>query len=1185
MGLREPSQLDHGALARNATPPLGLGGALFALGTVVAVLGGILWSVLGAPPLASRRLSVFGGSLVLSDVRPLSVIDVTTATVEVRLEGVDTLVGASDYATVQPVAVQGGTVLVNKLTGSFNFLGADNYVTDPHAPGVGLGSLSKATGAAGIAAGADAYIIRSAPTSTVSLVGSQTVSAALAAQSKLASPRARVSPIGFATLPGRAVLSSSARAVQGVQLWQLAESGGGCQLYQLVPDRSAPEGISVHIRATFPRQTCRGLSVESAANFVAVASPGWVTVLDPAPQPSVDVPAAGHSGVGTLSNASFELKVASPTSGRTSRSVRTSFTDATTSTVAVTGAVNEAWFLARGGSGWSLYGVSRSGTLVGPKPLSGFHATSDPAPPVLSAGYLYTIDRTQIGRPALWQIRTSDALMSPVAGTNDYPLYSSAEAKNTFTDAEVLGDGPRVVFNNPQNLEAVVVFTDKSRPPAVVDKADSVTVSAQGPAVLTATPSPGGPVTKSTAGKQPGSPKQNGNPGAPDTTSATTVPAPSKTALPLPVVSPLSRKVVCATTSQQPHVPQITAVTPSSEDVLVAWSYQLLQETDCEPQSWTVQVEALGGAPQPAPSIQRVTGEQEYLFSGLRPATSYVVSVTAYINSLSTTSNSLEFTTLDRGPDAPLSVSAVADSNGDWVVSWVPCTEAANPHCVVPADSWSVLGSACGGTVVTSPPQVVVSGDKDTVVIPSEKLGLLGDAFSFSVQGELSSGLVGRSTADGTCTRSWADPTASDISLTSAGAAHGSSLSAQLQVDVTGDPTAAFGTAPSQADFIYKVGNDTVGPTNETSVTVPGLSLGTPYVATVTVYPSGHPNASVTVSGSAFQINLPWPSDLQPDLEVQAAVESNPNKGIVTVGFPADLPAVPLTAVAGVLSCSDVSLDEPPTPIIADRVQFPVDLVDLGGACKISFNLADTSGTNPYGIDSPLLTASFEIGSQPSYSFAVTAAETCQDPGTCGQLPGSAWQVVVSSNGPQPLAGGAWTVSTATQGAPPALPAPSGTTGKGGQTSPGFNDPCAASKMLGAPSFPVTIELPQTCPNGNDVTVTVSYRYLGQEVQVEAGTPATPPPSGPTSTPTSTGSGSTTTTSTGSGSTTTTSTGSGSTTTSTGSGSTTTTTTGSGSTTTTTSTGSGSTTTTGSMPTTTSTTQPPLAPARHSSAQ
>jgi hypothetical protein len=393
----------------------------------------------------------------------------------------------------------------------------------------------------------------------------------------------------------------------------------------MLPDSSAPAGLAVHVRATFHDEGCSGMSVESAANFVAVASPGWVTVLDPAPKPGIDVPVAGPSGSATPTKAISALGGKASASGQPPRMIRTSFTDSVTRTVAVTGAVDEVWFLAGNGSGWALYGIAGSGTLAGPEPLSGFHVGADPATPVLSGGYIYTMDRSQIGRPTLWQIGTSDAAMNPVTGTDGYPLYSGAEAKNTFTDAEVVGDGPTVVFNNPQNLEAVVVFTDKSRPPVRVDKADAVTVSAQGPAVLTASPSSASSHPKSNAGQHSGNSQHTTKPNNPNSAAPTTVPATRPAPPPLPVLNPLSAKVVCATTFQQPHVPTITSVSPSPQAVVVSWSYQLLQETDCEPQTWTVHVEALDGATQPDPALQRVTGEQRYLFSGLRPATSYVV--------------------------------------------------------------------------------------------------------------------------------------------------------------------------------------------------------------------------------------------------------------------------------------------------------------------------------------------------------------------------------------------------------------------------------------------------------------------------------------------------------------------------------------------------------------------------------
>ena len=74
--------------------------------------------------------------------------------------------------------------------------------------------------------------------------------------------------------------------------------------------------------------------------------------------------------------------------------------------------------------------------------------------------------------------------MIPVAGQPTYPAASAAE-KASFQGAQVVVAGPRVVFNNPGSLLAVVVFTDGSHAPVIVDKRSAVVVSATGPAVST----------------------------------------------------------------------------------------------------------------------------------------------------------------------------------------------------------------------------------------------------------------------------------------------------------------------------------------------------------------------------------------------------------------------------------------------------------------------------------------------------------------------------------------------------------------------------------------------------------------------------------------------------------------------------------------------------------------------------
>ena len=114
-------------------------GALGAVTGVVAcvvVVGGLMWSAATGQAPASRHPTIFGGSLVLDDYRPLTVIDLATGAVTVQLEGVYAQVGASTYADVEAVPTSAGTMLVNRATGAFNMLGQDNYVLGPPTNGI-----------------------------------------------------------------------------------------------------------------------------------------------------------------------------------------------------------------------------------------------------------------------------------------------------------------------------------------------------------------------------------------------------------------------------------------------------------------------------------------------------------------------------------------------------------------------------------------------------------------------------------------------------------------------------------------------------------------------------------------------------------------------------------------------------------------------------------------------------------------------------------------------------------------------------------------------------------------------------------------------------------------------------------------------------------------------------------------
>jgi hypothetical protein len=944
------------------------------------------------------------------------VIDVATGKVTVRLQGIDAQVGARAYGEVQAVPVSVGTMLVDRLTGTFNLLGRNNYVVDAAGPGVGLGNLSGSTGAEAVPAGAAAYIVRNAPRSTVSLVDESTVRAGEKLETGLLRQPGAVTPKGFAALEGPVPARPGAAVVEPLtgDLWLLVGRGTGCDLVQLHPTPDLHQGLASSTRSSFS-VSCDRIAVEAVRGTVAVAMPGRFLVF------TGRRPPAGRS-------------VPFPADSKA------------ISFLPVMGTADELWFLYDSDSGWSVVGLEPSGKAFAPATLARLGAAARPATPVISGGNLYTLDQAAPGQPELWRIFPRSGAMLPVQGEPAYPARGPTE-KASFDGAQMIVDGPRVVFNNPGSLLAVVVFTDGSHPPVVVDKSAAVAVSATGPADL------------GIASQPPGS-----------STSPTTVAGGQVT-----VVQPVSKQVTCATTTQKPYAPQITSVSVSSSTALVAWSYELLDQTDCEPDSWSVKVTALGGAHQPDQPVQVVNGQNQLLFTGLRPATTYQAVVTAYINNQSTPSVPATFTTAARGPDAPTAVSTVSDGNGNWVVSWTPCTAS---DCFVAADNWNIIGAACGSSYVGQPPTVQVPGNQTSVVINADAIGLLGDSLTFTVQGSLASGLLGGAASDHQCTEAWRAPDRNFISVSGSGEQTGQTITATLRVSTSEPAVEAFGSSSTQ--FVYQVGGSTVGPTTATAVTVAGLAAGQTYVPSVVVYPTAHPQSSVTVTGQPFSKNLSWPSDLS--VSVQPSVDAtDPNRGNLEVQF-ANVPPGPMSA-SGVYVCGSTQGPQFKGALTGGVLNVSMDLVSMGGSCHLTASLSDQDSA-VYGRPSDPLSAAFTIGTQPAYSFSASIPQACQQSFCLPQQ----IEIQYTSNGSLQR-GGNWQVSTKSQGA----------------VSGGLADPCASSVALPTPpAFPYTLALPAGCVDPRQVDVTVSWMYLGVTSADDLGAPTGKPAPPPTTTTTTT---------------------------------------------------------------------------------
>ena len=1003
-------------------PGFGRAGALIGVLSLLLVIGGLLFAAVAASIPPAEHPTLFGGSLVLEDQRPLTVIDLATGHVTIRLQGVYTEVGATGYGEVEAVALDSGTLLVDRKTGTFNLLAKDDYLLDTSGPGVGLGPLAGSTGAGAFAAGTSAYIVRYAPRSTVSLIDASTVreGARLESQaSKSSAPIGQVvTPRGYAELSGPVADRPGSAAVNNAtgDLWVLAGGGIRCTLVQLHPLATAHTGLVATTRASFP-YPCARVAIGATGDAIGVASPGRLSLFATGARPSKVEPLAGTSRVSQF--------------------------------VPVSGSSEGFRFLARSPAGWLLTGsVGPAGPALRPAPLRRLGQSAAPASPVMSRGSIYTLDQAAAGQPALWQVDATSGTMSRVAGEPSYPARGPTE-KASFEGAQVLAEGPRVVFNNPGSLLAVVVFTDGSARPLVVDKSEAVTVSATGPADLNLSP----PVTA---------------PGSQATGSAG-----SKT---VPAVQPVSQQVTCATTKQKPYAPDINSVTPSSGSALISWSYQLLDQTDCEPDSWSVKVTALSSPHQPDNPVQLVNGQDQLMFTGLRPATTYEATVTAYINSQSTASPPATFTTAARGPDAPTSVTTTSDGKGDWVVSWAPCTAS---DCYVPADVWNVTGSACGTAYVGQPPAVEVPGAQNSVTIDADSLGLLGDSLSFSVQGSLTSGLTGDPTPDRSCTQAWRPPDPSLIALNRSSVPQGQTVSVTLQVATSVPAVEAFGSRSTQ--FVYRVAGSTVGPTSATTAIVQGVTPGVAYTPSVVVYPEGHQNAAITVAGAPLTPTLAWPSDMS--VSVQPSVDqSDPNQGNLAVSF-ANIPPGPMQA-SGAYTCGSTQGPSFSGSLSSNVLQVPMDLVNFGGRCSLTATVSDHDTAVYGGTSSAPMTTSFTIGTQPQYTFSARVDPGCQKTVCIPE------KIDVLYGGPgSPKSGGDWAIKTASSG----YSQPTG-------------DPCASQVPLAAPppSTGVTVSLPDLCLDPSKVDVWVLYTYLGMVTQVDAGTPTGTPAPPPTTTTTTT---------------------------------------------------------------------------------
>ena len=433
---------------------------------------------------------------------------------------------------------------------------------------------------------------------------------------------------------------------------------------------------------------------------------------------------------------------------------------------------------------------------------------------------------------------------APLVGASSYPVAGAGE-QTTFVDPglppQVISVGPRVIINNPNRVLAVVVFTDGSRPTRVIDKRTAVDVN---PSAL---------------------------PGA---TVGTTAPnAPAKTVASQP--QPVDTQLRCKTITQKPRVPVLDQPVPSAHSVSLSWSYTLLDNQDCEPTSYLVTVAAVAGGPNPPTTQFPVNGQTQFTVDGLRANTTYSFIVTALINSQSTPSLPQQATTNPEGPDAPLSVTTVANGNNGWTVTWNVCQgDACDSN--LPAATWAVTGSSCGSgsQFIGTPPVVTVPGTggatQSATVSFDQFPSLVGNQLSFSVQGTSATGLAGDPTEDGSCTEGWrpADPSQFTVSGSATADSGGNTVTAVLTVAPNSGVTPVQAYGSNNVRFAFSLVDQTTGQTSppqtvsSPSATFAGLAPGHTYVPQVSVTPLISPTAGSTVQGAPFGTTVPWPSGI-----------------------------------------------------------------------------------------------------------------------------------------------------------------------------------------------------------------------------------------------------------------------------------------------------------------------------------
>ena len=578
-------------------------------------------------PNRARTFDLIHGSVFLADDRAPVAIDLATGKPTVRLVGASSQVDATTAGDLSVVPLADSTLLLNAKTGEFNMVDGTGFVVKTTSGGVPLPRQAGDTAALAVPSDNSAYIVRTGSTNTsVFLVNTGTVQSATRIGAKVTPRASAVLSEPSTAAPGLAVAGNG-------DLWILTGATNARTLRQLsLPANSRP-GPRSALRPAPPLP----------------AWPRWSRCRDPSPTPSpwprrtscrnFPVPRRPkHTlSVSGLTNVDRILPASNNTTGSA--------------------------FLYHASKGWSLVTAAAESPVADVHALSGIPATAQLAPPALSNGTLYTMD--QGATAALWQI-SLDGKVKPISGVASYPVPKDAPGRSLevadFGDAQVMAQRSRVLFNSPDHVLALALFTDGSHPATTIDKSSATDLNAAGGAsAITARHNDA--LRKTSPVKQQQTTPQPKTPSGPA----------------------INNKISCRTTTQTPHVPTITTATSASRSVLLNWTYPLLDSQDCVPSTYQIAVKTLTDGSPAAPGSATVQGQTQVNLTGLYPSTRYQLTVTAYLNGRGTSSPNVTVTTGPEGPAAPTGVNAVTDNGGNWTISWHACGSVKN-GCVPAAE-------------------------------------------------------------------------------------------------------------------------------------------------------------------------------------------------------------------------------------------------------------------------------------------------------------------------------------------------------------------------------------------------------------------------------------------------------------------------------------------------------------------